>query len=123
MVCRCFAGARTSDLDVGAADSEGQGNRCDCPGPAQGPGCEGIPGGRDQSHGSGVDSAPACECDSLFGQGFFFAAECELAERACPGIANGGLVAHTIHQNGERPESDSVVTLVDWRAAVCFDRY
>ncbi len=54
----------------------------DCSRQAQGAGSEGMFGGRDQSHGSGVDSATAFQCDGLSGYELGLVAESGLAECA-----------------------------------------
>src|ERR1700686_5639419 len=49
-----------------------------------------MPGGRDKSDDTGVDSAQAFECDSLSGQGLGLAAEPGAAEHTREGIAGHG---------------------------------
>ena len=77
-----FAGADARHLDVAAPDSQGQRIAGRCAGPAQGVSSESVSGGRDQSHGAGVDSAHASERDGLSRQGLGVAAESGAAESA-----------------------------------------
>jgi len=82
MVQRPLTGAAAREIDVAAPDSQGHRNTCHCSRSAQGEGSEGLPGGRDQPEGTGVDSAQAFECNCLFGRGLGLTAESGLAARA-----------------------------------------
>src|ERR1039458_5023860 len=90
MVRRHFTGAHACHLDVAAADSQSRGVAGGGAGPAQGARRESVPRGRDQPHGTGVDSAQSSHGDGLCRHGFGVAAESGAAEGAGPRFTSGG---------------------------------